>query len=253
MGEPRRIVNLPGFSGKPPSSLSEQCDVIRRGRRGKKKEGLDCCKNVGFFTVRPVIGVDAYAPRIKTASTKKPNSRERSRGRWFPAVPSGSSTLFDQTEAEASLAGCSVRHPRPLAGPPEVSLFHPAPSHPSGAVCLACLRKPNRDPCQRSWPITSQRSLRTWAQRFHSPIRPRNIQLSAALAHLPGESLCGGVGTSRSGTAFFSPCCLREAKTFGLEARRNPSATSSLRSRTLASLSGDVLAILRTLCHGSAD
>ncbi|KAL0766266.1 hypothetical protein CaCOL14_011464 [Colletotrichum acutatum] len=46
MGEPRRIVNLPGFSGKPPSSLSEQCDMIRRGRR--KKEGLD-------WAVEPVV------------------------------------------------------------------------------------------------------------------------------------------------------------------------------------------------------
>ncbi|OHE91083.1 hypothetical protein CORC01_13602, partial [Colletotrichum orchidophilum] len=70
----------------------------------------------------------------------------------WPVVPGCPQWWLDQTEEEASLAGYSVRHPCPLVGPPEVSLFHPAPSHPSGAICLACLRKRDGDPCRRLQP-----------------------------------------------------------------------------------------------------
>ncbi|UQC86822.1 uncharacterized protein CLUP02_12324 [Colletotrichum lupini] len=206
MCEPRRIVNLPGFSGKPPSSLSEQCDMIRLERR--KKEGLDW----------------AVVKLIKTASTKKPNSRERSRGRWFPAVPSGSSTRPRQRRHWLGVPSSAIlaRWQAPLKFHCFI-LRHPTPVAPC-ALRACASRTGIHVGVHGLSPVSAPCAL--GPSDFTRPSAPATTQLSAALAHLPGESPCGGVGTSRSGTAFFSPGCLREAKTLGLEARRNPSATS---------------------------
>ncbi|KAK1508238.1 uncharacterized protein CCOS01_15899, partial [Colletotrichum costaricense] len=144
-------------------------------------------------------------------------------GRWFPAVPSGSSTRPRQRRHWLGVPSAILaRWQAPLKFHCFI-LRHPTPVAPC-ALRACASRTGIHVGVHGLSPVSAPCAL--GPSDFTRPSAPATTQLSAALAHLPGESPCGGVGTSRSGTAFFSPGCLREAKTLGLEARRNPSATS---------------------------
>lgn len=127
-------------------------------------------------TLGSVCGVDASKSR--RASTKERKISQKADRARFPTP-----TRLAQHRGVIGWVfhPPSILHPRPLADPPEVSVFHTGPSHPGGAACLACLRKRHRDLRRRP------------ARYLSGPLCPAILlvhhpppQHSVSLAHLPG-------------------------------------------------------------------